>query len=121
MRQFAGPGCARAARVHSAPAARSHVRSTSTRLNKVFMLLQFDPEFRIYVGAQVAIAADVFDEALAELIAGGADAEEARLLLLDEEQWLEDGNELNCPRCGEALLPGMRFCDAGCEAAFIAA
>jgi hypothetical protein len=84
------------------------------------MTLRFDPDVRLYIGAITSVAADLFDEALAELVAGGADESEARALLLDEEQWIEEeAGPLDCPHCGQPLLPGMRFCGVRCEAAFL--
>jgi hypothetical protein len=83
--------------------------------------LRFDPDIRLYIGTTTSVAADLFDEALAELIAGGADEQEARALLLDEEQWIEaESDLLDCPQCGRPLLPGMRFCNAVCRATFLA-
>ncbi len=83
------------------------------------MRLRFEPEIQSYVGERVAVPADVFDEALRELVAGGADEQEARLFLLDEDEWLEDQPDpLVCPQCGQAVLPGMGFCNARCEAAY---
>jgi len=82
------------------------------------MALRFDPDIRCYIGERVAIPSDVFEDALQDLLRGGADEDEARRLLLDEDEWAEDGDGPVCPACGEALLPGMRFCNTRCAAAF---
>jgi hypothetical protein len=65
---------------------------------------------------------DLFEDAVAELVEGGADECEARRLLLDEAERV-DVEAVNLPlcfHCRQPLPPDMQFCDVVCQAAFMA-
>jgi hypothetical protein len=84
--------------------------------------LRFDADRIRYLGERTIVDGELFEDAVAELVEGGADESEARRRLLDEAEWVDvEAAALPlCLHCREPLPPELQFCDVVCEAAFIA-
>ncbi len=86
------------------------------------MTLRFDPDRNRYLGERTVVDGELFEDAVAELVEGGADESDARRLMLDEAEWVdvERATVPLCLHCREPLPPDMQFCNVVCQAAFIA-